>query len=337
MLKILSFLCVVYALLLSDVYAQEGAAPAQEPVFEAAVQPEGSPALCAPLMDEAGAPRRGEDGAIVYDLKDGALLDAQGAPLLAADGTALIVPCEIPQSEALDIDEEAFREAVTQEKPLTGWAAVQAFMETGGPVIVILMILAAMALALVLVKLIQFLAAGVGRRSFAHVIINRARTLGARDALEEAERRRSPVARVMAAALRGRIDPKMNDQKVREETTRIAQANLDGLERGLAILGLIAAISPLLGLLGTVLGMIEAFQQMQSAGDRVSPGLLAGGIWEALLTTAAGLTVAIPAAVFSTLFQRTLDGETSRMEDAVTQVFTLDLYNDETAEAEEEV
>lgn len=70
--------------------------------------------------------------------------------------------------------------------------------------------------------------------------------------------------------------------------------------RGLAT---IAAISPLLGLLGTVVGMIRAFMQIESHGGNVSAHLLAGGIWEALLTTAAGLSVAIPCLLFHNLFQ----------------------------------
>lgn len=91
--------------------------------------------------------------------------------------------------------------------------------------------------------------------------------------------------------------------------------------RGLAT---VAALSPLLGLLGTVIGMIRAFMVIEGHGAGVSPALLAGGIWEALLTTAAGLTVAIPCLMFHNLFQgriERVEGELSRMatelEDAV--------------------
>ena len=107
------------------------------------------------------------------------------------------------------------------------------------------------------------------------------------------------IARVMETALRGR-QLGAADGAVREEVERVARVKLDGLESGLPFLSLIATISPLLGLLGTVLGMIEAFQQLETAGDRVDPAILSGGIWEALLTTAAGLSVAIPAAAFFT-------------------------------------
>ncbi|MEM6578697.1 MAG: MotA/TolQ/ExbB proton channel family protein, partial [Pseudomonadota bacterium] len=69
---------------------------------------------------------------------------------------------------------------------------------------------------------------------------------------------------------------------------------LAGLERGFRLLDTIAQLAPLLGLFGTVLGMIEAFQSLQQAGSAVDPSLLAGGIWVALLTTAVGLAVAMP-------------------------------------------
>ena len=69
---------------------------------------------------------------------------------------------------------------------------------------------------------------------------------------------------------------------------------LSGLERGFRLLDTIAQLAPLLGLFGTVLGMIQAFQSLQQAGSSVDPSLLAGGIWVALLTTAVGLAVAMP-------------------------------------------
>lgn len=68
-------------------------------------------------------------------------------------------------------------------------------------------------------------------------------------------------------------------------------------ERRLTGLSVIAQAAPLLGLLGTVTGMIDVFQQIQDLSGQVNPSVLAGGIWEALITTAAGLTVAIPALV----------------------------------------
>ncbi len=79
-----------------------------------------------------------------------------------------------------------------------------------------------------------------------------------------------------------------------EDINAVGTGIVRNMERGLGTLSLISAICPLLGLTGTVIGMIQAFQVIASAGTTVNPGMLASGIWEALLTTAAGLLVAIP-------------------------------------------
>ncbi|WP_346348176.1 MULTISPECIES: MotA/TolQ/ExbB proton channel family protein [unclassified Sulfitobacter] len=102
----------------------------------------------------------------------------------------------------------------------------------------------------------------------------------------------------IAGALNARELP---DQLAREEVTRLAAHELAVLRGGLRPLELIATIAPLIGLLGTVLGMIEAFQALETSGGQADPSALAGGIWEALLTTAAGM--AIPAAVALSWFE----------------------------------
>ncbi len=108
----------------------------------------------------------------------------------------------------------------------------------------------------------------------------------------------------------------------REETTRIARAMLAEARTGLRALELIATIAPLLGLLGTVLGMIAAFQALQVAGTQADPATLAGGIWEALLTTAAGMAVAIPASMALSWFESVIETLQTDMEDAATRIFT---------------
>jgi len=82
-----------------------------------------------------------------------------------------------------------------------------------------------------------------------------------------------------------------------------ASREVRGLERFLPSLALIANVAPLLGLMGTVTGMIEAFQAIQNLGGKVNASVLAGGIWEAMLTTALGLGVAIPATIAHHLLQ----------------------------------
>ena len=81
-----------------------------------------------------------------------------------------------------------------------------------------------------------------------------------------------------------------------------------------------AQVAPLLGLFGTVLGMIEAFRALQEAGAQVDPSLLAGGIWVALLTTAAGLAVAMPTAMVLSWFEGRMDAERVTAERAIASV-----------------
>ncbi len=98
------------------------------------------------------------------------------------------------------------------------------------------------------------------------------------------------------------------------------------LNRFIPALGVIASISPLLGLLGTVTGMIQVFSNLAdeyAAGAHANPGMLAGGIWEALLTTAAGLCVAIPAFLLHRFLNAKLDALWLELESISTQIIDI--------------
>jgi biopolymer transport protein ExbB len=125
----------------------------------------------------------------------------------------------------------------------------------------------------------------------------RARDLGPKHI--EALRRNSPLGRVLAAGLENRHKPRIVIMEVIEDTGRHV---VHELERFLNTLGTIAAVSPLLGLLGTVIGMINVFSTILEQGVG-NANALAGGISQALITTAAGLTVAIPALMFYRYFR----------------------------------
>jgi len=115
----------------------------------------------------------------------------------------------------------------------------------------------------------------------------------------------SPLGRILAAGLVNRDHPReMMKEAIEEEGRQVVHE----LERYLNTLGTIAAITPLLGLLGTVIGMIKVFTAITSAGVG-NPAVLAGGISEALITTAAGLSVAIP----SLIFHRYLSGRVDKL------------------------
>ncbi len=104
-----------------------------------------------------------------------------------------------------------------------------------------------------------------------------------------------PVARLLKeGVLRAGADRSL----IREIVESAGKAELYKMERGLGALATVAGIAPLLGFLGTVTGMIRAFMEIQGLGGQVNATVLAGGIWEALMTTAAGLSVGIPALIF---------------------------------------
>lgn len=113
----------------------------------------------------------------------------------------------------------------------------------------------------------------------------------------------SPLGRILAAGLVNRNHDK---DVMKEAIEEVGRQVVHELERYLNTLGTIASISPLLGLLGTVIGMIKVFSVIVTSGVG-DPGVLAGGISEALITTAAGLSVAIPTLMFHRYFTGLID------------------------------
>ena len=112
------------------------------------------------------------------------------------------------------------------------------------------------------------------------------------------------------------------ERYLREEVLRLSQERLEYYDSNLDTLKVIAMVAPLLGLLGTVFGMIDAFQQMEMAGNNINPSTLSGGIWEALLTTAVGLSVAIPTVLFESYFRATNEKLKINIEHSVTKLLT---------------
>jgi len=198
---------------------------------------------------------------------------------------------------------------------LIGW------FDLGGPIIAVLMMLALIAVAIVLLKLWQFSIAKISHRKLTDDAL--ALWVGGKRerALESLNGVRQPLARVLRTAMGGQLAG-LDEELVREETLRVGSTDLETLRHYLRALELIAIVCPLLGLLGTVIGMIDAFQAMQSAGTQVDPAVLSGGIWQALLTTAVGLAIAIPVTLLHSWLERRVERLGHAMEDATTQVFT---------------
>lgn len=166
---------------------------------------------------------------------------------------------------------------------------LNALFALGGPVIAVLLVMSVVTLSVTIYKVWQFSVSGVGR----HRVLSEA--LGLWDGgNQQAGRTRLRASRSYLAPLLGKAMDGFGRSGIEERLDAEASLELALLERGFRLLDTIAQVAPLLGLFGTVLGMIEAFRSLQNAGSSVDPSLLAGGIWVALLTTAVGLAVAIP-------------------------------------------
>ena len=126
-------------------------------------------------------------------------------------------------------------------------------------------------------------------------------------------------AKILGQTILAISDKNYTNEMVREECVRLANIDLNEARRGLRIIDLIITIAPLVGLLGTVLGMIEAFQALQESGAQADPSALAGGIWEALLTTAAGMGIAIPASILLSWYDSVVDNVQADIENLATQ------------------
>ena len=200
-----------------------------------------------------------------------------------------------------------------------------AFLDAGGPVVLVLLACSVVASTIVLMKLWQFRAVRLGDRRRAPQAIALLRRGRAEEALALLAGSRNPVAQVVARAIQGRRRRDLPEAVVREEVLRSGNEAIEGLRAHLGALEVIGSVAPLLGLFGTVLGMIEAFRRLAEAGSQVDPAILSGGIWEALLTTAVGLAVAIPVVVLCNWFERRVERVAHEMDNMVTQVFTPDL------------
>ena len=202
------------------------------------------------------------------------------------------------------------------ENTFIEWLApLRSIADTGGSVVILLMVVAVLTLAVLLYKLWQFTAVGVGRHKALAASVASWDAQDRAAAQEHLLRSTSYLAPVVAQAM---IGDGTNKDRLRAE----AEALFGQLERGFRLLDSVAQLAPLLGLFGTVLGMIDAFKALQEAGSQVDPSILAGGIWVALLTKAAGLVVAMPTALALSWLEGRMDAERTFSEKALLTVLS---------------
>jgi len=201
------------------------------------------------------------------------------------------------------------------------------WLALAGPVGVILVILSIVSLAIILYKIFQL----VLGRFYGRRLVNKSILLwtsGNRDeALALLKNRGAKTPNLLRKAMRLLLLHGNNEGLVREEIARIANSELQRQRSQLRTLEVIGMVSPLLGLMGTVIGMINAFQALEVGGSQVDPSVLSGGIWTALLTTGIGLAVAVPTMLAYHWLDQKYNTRARYMDDSLTRLFTSSLYS----------
>jgi len=188
------------------------------------------------------------------------------------------------------------------------------FLAKGGVLIGPILFCSVIAVAIFLERWIRFARASSRDKGLPEKVIGFIRD-GREDlAVQAARSAGSPVGHVLASALEVRGQ---NRNVAKTVIAHAADEQVRGLSRYLQTLATIGNITPMLGLLGTVTGMIKAFMIIQQMGGKVNAAVLAGGIWEAMLTTALGLAVALPTMVAHSYLDARVDHFEARIRTAV--------------------
>jgi len=190
----------------------------------------------------------------------------------------------------------------------------------GGPVMWPILLCSIFALAIILEKFWHIHKISIDTQQFLSSVLDKMKHHRVREALEICEKTKSPISHILKAGILKYDRPR---PQIKEAIEDASLYEIPRLEKNLSMLATLAHISPLLGLLGTVTGMVRCFQTIQAkatAFHPVSPGDLAGGIWEALLTTVAGLVVAIPTFIAYNYLVNRINNFVLEMEKASTEL-----------------
>jgi len=190
----------------------------------------------------------------------------------------------------------------------------------GGPVMWPILLCSIFALAIILEKFWHLHKIKIDTQAFLNNILDKMKRHEVKGALKTCDDTKSPVSYILKAGI---LKYDRSRDQIKEAIEDASLYEIPKLEKNLSVLATIAHISPLLGLLGTVTGMVRCFQTIQikaTSFHPVSPGDLAGGIWEALLTTVAGLIVAIPTFVTYNYLVSRINNFILEMEKASTEL-----------------
>ena len=197
------------------------------------------------------------------------------------------------------------------------------FMQKGGPIMWPILLCSVFAFAIVIERLLRLRQEQIDTKSFMEQISKSIKRNKIMEALDLCDRTGGPIATILKAGILKHDRPR---NEIREAIEDACVHEVPRLERNLPVLATVAHVAPLLGLLGTVTGLVQAFQVIESKAtllNPVNPGDLAGGIWEALLTTVFGLCVAIPTYVAYNYLVSQVDNLVYDMETSATDLVNL--------------
>jgi biopolymer transport protein ExbB len=165
------------------------------------------------------------------------------------------------------------------------------FLSHGGPMIWVILFVSAVAIAVFVERVLHYHRAQINSMEFLNGVRNVLKRDNVVEAISICDATPGPVARLVKVAI---LNRERGREGVREALEEAGLVEVPPLEEKLNLLATIAQIAPLLGLLGTALGFIRVFSKLQAQGAMANIQQLSGGIWEALICTAAGLAVAVP-------------------------------------------
>ena len=197
------------------------------------------------------------------------------------------------------------------------------FMQKAGPIMWPILLCSVIAFAIVIERLIRIRQEQIDTKSFMEQISKSLKRNKIMEALDLCDRTGGPIAAILKAGILKHDRPR---NEIREAIEDASIHEVPRLERNLPVLATLAHVAPLLGLLGTVTGLVKAFQVIETKAtvlNPINPGDLAGGIWEALLTTVFGLCVAIPTYVAYNYLVSRVDGFVLDMERSATDLMNI--------------
>lgn len=201
------------------------------------------------------------------------------------------------------------------------------YMLDGGPLMWVLLALSILSLAVIIDRWRVFKIADVDTSVMRRMILELLAASKPGDAIRLCEETRGPVAAILLVGI-DRYDKLLKQGRKKEEIEASVSSSMEdyaphvlsALEKRVNFLLLVGSIAPLLGMTGTVTGMIRAFAGMAEAGGSLQGSVVAGGISEALITTATGLLIAVPAVVFYNIFSNKVDQFTLKIEESATEL-----------------